>query len=343
MNHVNFPSEYFFNTLINKIYIKFTTIITILTLILSILYFYTIFTQSKKFKLFRWLLLNHSIWCILLVIMLCIAKPCFLFPATSGFSQGIFKNLGTRTTAIFGMAIILSIAIFSVGGMSMTIIHRYSTIFFGKFRTIFASKISFIFYGILHFCVFVPMIIHFSNSAKIDKKKMIENALNYNSIFLRYSSDPTFVFIDKSTVKHLVIIALILLILILFGFCIVATSMILELKKFSFYKKNNIQLYLISKCLIQIVITVIFQFLPLAMFLLFCLFDVPYSGPIINIMLCLLTSHSFIEMLTTLYFIKPYRLFTVNLFYQFFLHQNVIKINSSLISNNIMMVQKRLK
>lgn len=57
--------------------------------------FYAILTQSRNLGNFKWLIFNHSFWCLTLESLLGLVKPVFLSPAAGGFQVGIFRDFGS--------------------------------------------------------------------------------------------------------------------------------------------------------------------------------------------------------------------------------------------------------
>ena len=57
--------------------------------------FHVILTQSRNLGDFKWLIFNHSFWCLALESLLGLVKPLFLSPAAGGYQIGIFKDYGS--------------------------------------------------------------------------------------------------------------------------------------------------------------------------------------------------------------------------------------------------------
>lgn len=60
--------------------------------------FYVIITQSRNLGDFKWLIFNHSFWCLALESLLGLVKPLFLSPAAGGYQVGIFRDYGSFKT-----------------------------------------------------------------------------------------------------------------------------------------------------------------------------------------------------------------------------------------------------
>lgn len=73
----------------------------------------------------------------------------------------------------------------------------------------------------------------------------------------------------------------------------------------------KLQRTLIISANVQIFLTIIFQLFPWMMFHAILTFEIPYGGPIIMVLLVVEALHPILEMISTLYFVLPYRRFFV--------------------------------
>lgn len=95
---------------------------------------------------------------------------------------------------------------------------------------------------------------------------MYQNAINYSGILKTFFDELSSVFLEKKPLRIVVVVVFGIMISVITIFSIVVTALIFELKRFTFGKQENKQISLISKCLIQIIITIILQFCPFVIF-----------------------------------------------------------------------------
>ncbi|KAE9546898.1 hypothetical protein FO519_009890, partial [Halicephalobus sp. NKZ332] len=80
------------------VYQYYSSFTLCVTWLLAPLTFYIIFTQSKSLGPVKWLLLNHSFWCLMLDTVMGIFKPVFLGEVPGGYVVGLFNNTDFRAT-----------------------------------------------------------------------------------------------------------------------------------------------------------------------------------------------------------------------------------------------------
>lgn len=134
MDTKSYPEEYFYSAVIVYIAHYLTLMISILLILILPLYFHVLFTKSSSLGMFKWFILNHSIWSIIFTLEVLISKPVFLFPAISGYVSDIFNE----DSALIMFVIVLVTSVFEMGGSIMTLIYRYAVIF--KHKTGFLSS-----------------------------------------------------------------------------------------------------------------------------------------------------------------------------------------------------------
>lgn len=80
-------NEYYIDSVARFNYI-FTSTTLVVTLMIAVVFFYTILTQSKQLGVYKWFIFNHTLWCFLFEIALSVTKPVLMTPISAGFVMG---------------------------------------------------------------------------------------------------------------------------------------------------------------------------------------------------------------------------------------------------------------
>lgn len=139
-------------------------------------------------------------------------------------------------------------------------------------------------------------------------------ALEYDTQLAELFDKPTFMILAHS-VTDIPAIVTIVVVGSLGLLCIVSgVTFIYSLKSFQDKTTLNkrFQRSLLISALVQMSLTVCFLIIPIIVFFIFIKFRTAYSGRPIQIFMCMLASHCFLDYITTLYFIVPYRKFIIN-------------------------------
>ena len=325
-------SNQFFNLTISHIFIIYTNYITLVTLLITPIYFYIVLTQSSNLKTYKWFILNHSFWCLCFLLSVAIVKPILLLYCGCGFQTGMFRETSTATT-IWTLIIVLGLAIMSVGGVCMSLSYRYFGLFPGKVKTICRSLPMQCFFIALHILIWIILILCATAIMKIPRETMIQQALEFNPELEPFTHEKSFMFVPESVYTIAAIAVLILLAFL----TIVYLGAIYLLKKELMSKlRSELQKNLIISVIAQVSVTLIFEFSGYVFLFLSLMFKIPNSGPAMEVFEILMVSHTFIEYCVTLYFVLPYRRFILKKLYTV---KNLFENNFS--KNKVILVQPR--
>ncbi|KAE9551622.1 hypothetical protein FO519_005150, partial [Halicephalobus sp. NKZ332] len=314
-----FPLEYFYDESVTNFYIVFTNTTTGITVALIPVYFYVIFTQSKQLGNFKWFLVNHSIWYLSLDLAMCYFKPLVLNPAAAGFILGPLRGSGYYRTSIFFVFLMCTLAIFSIGGGAITLAYRYAGLFPGLISTLFASKISFIVYFLIHFVfsLFIGIIAIIFIGKK--REDIIADALNYSPALEKFVHESSFIFFNKDVARGPIAILFYALVLVVCMIIIVGVPLFHKIRHTKTVSlTSKIHKNLLFSAIGQATISFLLLFCPLMIFTGAMVYEQPYSGPRFMIVLCGMSMHAMIEMIVTMCVVAPYRRFFVRLFQKFF-------------------------
>ena len=293
------------------VYQYYSTLTLSISWMLAPLTFYIILTQSKSLGQVKWLFLNQSFWCLMLETLLGIVKPVLFGDVASGYSVGLFRNTDFRSSAITALLCLLFI-LYSIGGLVMTIQNRYATIFDVKMlKKISETKNMMIIVSILYVSMTIVCFVVVLPTVFIEKEQIYKWAREYNTELVPYFEQPTFFIVPHEMTDIPIIIALSTLLLIIVLCVVSGVTFIYSLKsvktKVSLDKK--VQRSIMLSAIVQMLLTVFFLFFPIVMFFCYIIFEVQYSGKSMQVFMCMLTSHCYLDFIATLYFVIPYRRF----------------------------------
>lgn len=202
----DYPREYFYSSTVTTLTHLFMSIILGILIITLPFYFYILLTQSKTLSIFKWFLINHTVWNVSFTMTFAITKPVLLWPAASGYFNGFVNSSDDIRTDVFIICWIFIVTVLSIAGNCMSLAYRYVTIFkekVGFFISTTALKIYiliqvlFVFVAVL-FCYFL------SFTPKIE---MLLRSLKYNGLRNISAHQPSFFLFERDFIK------------IIFGIC----------------------------------------------------------------------------------------------------------------------------
>uniref|UniRef100_A0A914PRL4 G-protein coupled receptors family 1 profile domain-containing protein n=1 Tax=Panagrolaimus davidi TaxID=227884 RepID=A0A914PRL4_9BILA len=144
-------------------------------------------------------------------------------------------------------------------------------------------------------------------------------ALDYDPCLKPYMSEPSFMFISHEIAHNGFLLGFILISLLLLGTFSLGIFFICLIRK---HKGGNIakqQRYLIISALVQLSITIFFNIVPVVLFIFILCFEIPHTENFLLILFSVISTHSFLESLATLYFVTPYRKAIISMYHQIFL------------------------
>ena len=310
--------------IIVEFYYYFSYFTFVLCWLIAPLLFYVILTQSKKLTSFKWLILNHSFWCLALETLLALVKPLFMSPCAGGIQIGILRDYGNfRGTAIAAL-ICLAFTGNCVLGVTFTIGARYVYVFPSKLAAWLSERNSFIFFGIISVIIYAFLIMTFWPMLIVDTETIHQWALEYDPFLETFFPEPSFfliphLFLDRVVPALLFFISLVIIVSIAFSIYFIRLIL-----KHQTQTTTRLQKSLIVSSVMQIYLTNIFLNLPVLAFFVFIAFDVPHSASAMCCFMTILMAHCLVEFIATFYFISPYR----NFILKFFKHPISYRVNS---------------
>uniref|UniRef100_A0AC35EYN9 Serpentine Receptor, class H n=1 Tax=Panagrolaimus sp. PS1159 TaxID=55785 RepID=A0AC35EYN9_9BILA len=276
--------------------------------------FYVIITQSRNLGDFKWLIFNHSFWCLTLESLLGLVKPLFLSPAAGGFQVGIFRDYGSFKTC--GIAAVFCFIFSSncILGLSATLASRYLLVFPSSLTKWFTLKKALIAAVGLPIIAYIVILMVFYPILQTDTSTIHQWAFEYDPILKEYFDEPTFLFLPHFYHDYIDIPILSLLIILTFSAFSVILFFLYQMTNTKTTVSSKLQRSLLLSSVIQIVITCFFLFMPFIFFFIFIKYDIQNTASFMCILMCIFTSHCFIEFIATLYFVSPYRNFILRIF-----------------------------
>ncbi|KAE9546928.1 hypothetical protein FO519_009860, partial [Halicephalobus sp. NKZ332] len=248
-------------------------------------------------------------------LALSLTKPCFLMPGAGGFVLGPLGKIGNSTMSCYFILADCLFVLFTIIGMTMSLVYRYTSIFPGIVKTIGTSKWMMFTCLLLQSIIGILICMIAGKFFSLDRDTMVRMAIEFSPVLSRFVNELTFALIDKNFMLPMVFVACITLTVLSVLFIILTVALIIELKNYK-YAMNNFKLQkaLILSCVVQIGITFIFLFIPVMVFFYCLTYGTIYAGPITMIAVCILSLHALIEMLATVCFVLPYRRYVKSVF-----------------------------
>ena len=197
----------------------------------------------------------------------------------------------------------------------MSLIYRYTSIFPGVVQKIGTSKWMIGVSLLLQLILFIIICFITGEFFSFNHDVMVENAIKFSPVLAAFSNEPTLILIDREFIFPIAVGIFIILIAISLTFIIITINLLFELRR-NVYTSQNFQLQktLIISCVVQVGITLVFLFIPEILFFYYMSYGYAYGGPIVMADHYFISLHSVLEMIATVYFVLPYRIFLKNLF-----------------------------
>ncbi|KAE9551628.1 hypothetical protein FO519_005156 [Halicephalobus sp. NKZ332] len=337
------------NSILVKFYISFSYIALTVTLLLAPIVFYVILTQSKQIGNFKWLILNHTVWCFCQEVVLGIVKFVPLSPYTAVYQAGYFSETNFQNSVIF-VIIFLILTINSVMGVIMTMFTRYTVLFPAQWQQIVYRKETYFLLFVSHIIFNTTVAVAVLPSLRFSKIELYEEPMkadpefenfvnltsffymdymiqsNYNEVYINvinkdrdlepFVVEPSFGYIDKETFIGAVYATVIMITFIYIACGVVVTIFLYQVN--INYKKNNIinklQRSLTINALVQMFLFCIFLMLPPYFLLIFICFNIENTSAIMIILVSMDCIHFPVDVLATFYFVSPYKKFVREIF-----------------------------
>uniref|UniRef100_A0A7E4VYH8 Serpentine Receptor, class T n=1 Tax=Panagrellus redivivus TaxID=6233 RepID=A0A7E4VYH8_PANRE len=268
---------------------------------------YVILTQSSSLNYYKYCLLNQTIWTQFAEIMFLFGSPVLLSPYLAGFPSGFLRNIGTPiVTAIF-TEVFLFFYLNSLLGVFLTLMNRFIAVFHSELEKWFHSKVSIVTIAIVHILIdgfFLHCIIRaiiLNTLSDIDTGKALEPWFREKGLinFPEYGG-------YTRTALFFVFCFVGILFFVLVGTIIwFICKVFIGRKTSKILNKHSTSLLL--SALVQAGCCIIFSYIPM-LFILYCWSFAPKnSANASNIALAFFSVYGTVDMLCTLYFVKPYR------------------------------------
>uniref|UniRef100_A0A914QAM3 Serpentine Receptor, class H n=1 Tax=Panagrolaimus davidi TaxID=227884 RepID=A0A914QAM3_9BILA len=302
------PSPNFIN-----FYFYYSYFVLFLTLTIAPLQIYAILTKSEKLNNLKWLILNHTIWCLAFEIFSTATKPFFFSPLVGGYPLGLLRNGNFKTTA-FASYFGLLIGAISIAALTATLRSRYLLVF--SAADWYKPKYGMILHLVLFILVFVPLSVLFLPPLFMEISNIHEMALNYDPCLENFFTEPAFFFLSSEKTKSFLIIEFSLMVVVLILAIILAIYFIFLVKTNIAATKTKLKTSLMISAIVQLSITICFYLIPISAFFAIFAFQIPNTENIMIVVICAFLTHSFLEFIVTLYFVRPYRKAVIGLFQQ---------------------------
>ena len=314
MQKVSFPLPS-----IVEFYYYYSTAILALCWMIAPFLFYVILTKSKKLNSIKWLIFNHSFWCLVLETMLGLVKPLFLLPCAGGIQIGFFKNMGNFRNTAFAAFICFCLISNCIYSLLATISSRYMFVFPSKLMLLKNVKANFIGAFAFAFASYAMLFVAFWPALKVNEGQIREWAFEYDPYLPEVLHIPSFFMFPPDNIRFIMMANIGLYVVIITGtsaFSVYFIRTILQRKTSVASTAATTRLHrsLILSSVMQIHLTNIFLLIPFLMFYVFIAFEVPHSATIYCVFTCIFMTHCLVEFLATFYFISPYRTYISTMF-----------------------------
>uniref|UniRef100_A0A7E4ZU10 G protein-coupled receptor n=1 Tax=Panagrellus redivivus TaxID=6233 RepID=A0A7E4ZU10_PANRE len=284
-----------------------------ISVILGFFVDYVVITQSKQLGKFKYYVLNQTVWAQLLEAFMILLNPVFLSPYFAGYMGGIFRNVAGYTVTFVTCGICFILFINVIHAIQLSLLNRFILTFRPEWLSIIESKrFLYGFVGWLCLCHLAVCTILFIGSSNELQTRIIADeetfgALRpfYNESTLIYGRELNGLSRACSTV---VVFTFFLLSLTLLGSVAWFISNVLTARK-SVAVISTMTRSLLVSSLIQAFLCVLFLYIPIMCMTGAWAFNIHNSANVVNGFVMLMSMHGTVDMLSTLYFVVPYRKF----------------------------------
>uniref|UniRef100_A0A7E4WCW9 G protein-coupled receptor n=1 Tax=Panagrellus redivivus TaxID=6233 RepID=A0A7E4WCW9_PANRE len=297
--------------------ISFYILITISILLGSFTY-YVIATQSKTLGSFKYYIVYQTICAQIMDIINFTIKPIYLSPYLAGFSGGILRPV--MTYELFRIFTCLSYCAAGTCAVSVTlaVVYRFFFMFRPSFKVLLENKFTFTFLTAVHliaYAIFADITV----LQRVPKEDLITLAQSTtgNALSSYYNEPGFYVLYNMEGASRrtylIVVIVLGAISALLFGSIAYAIVFVFLNRKTQQIISKKAKSLLISS-LSQAFLCVFFLCGPIMVVLSTMALDIGNSTNVANTAGTLLSFHGTLDMLSTLYFVMPYRKYCASLF-----------------------------
>uniref|UniRef100_A0A7E4UQW7 Serpentine Receptor, class T n=1 Tax=Panagrellus redivivus TaxID=6233 RepID=A0A7E4UQW7_PANRE len=241
------------------------------------------------------------------------ANPVFLTPYMSGFAAGLFRN--SMPSEVIAVLTIIGFCILgnTLNGVFLSLMNRYIFMFHKNLRKRLQNKATLVVTVFLHI-FFYFIFIFFVRFSITDHDTLARKAIaETHGALTEYLSEKSLVYVseDGGIPRKLCIGAFYMLLSVAI---LLMSTVVWFIAKVFILKKNSTVLTKLSRsmslsALIQAILCLGLLFVPNMCLLLSIGFKIPNSANIVNGMFLLVALHGTLDMICTLYFVRPYRKF----------------------------------
>ena len=289
-------------------YIYYSTSTLIGEWLIAPFLFYIILTKSKQLGSFKWLIFNHSFWCLATSSIVCSLKPVFLPPAAGGFGVGIFRNKNVRCSIIcliFGFGFLCNCFF----GLALTLGNRYTVAFASTgWRKLFLTKKFWTFILLLHIASFALIGWACMPMLGFDHDSIVNWAVTFDPALEQFSAEQSLLIVDKSYIRYPLYFISASMIIFYLGSAFIVWFFITKiLRQRTQLLTSRVQRSLILSSVVQVLLTNIFSITPVFVNMMSVAFDLQNMAIFETWLLNIFVSHCILDFIATLYFVTPYR------------------------------------
>uniref|UniRef100_A0A7E4VA50 Serpentine receptor class gamma n=1 Tax=Panagrellus redivivus TaxID=6233 RepID=A0A7E4VA50_PANRE len=241
---------------------KIVIIFSSASIILGIIGFYVILTQSKTLGNFKYYLINQTIWAQLFEIAVLLFYPVALAPFPAFYMKGLLQNYLSYKPTTYLYVIWCGLYVNVQLGTVLSLMNRYISVFIPNYRKFTENKYAVTFVALIHLFLYVMLAIAYGTTAD-DEIAIREKAHNEtHGVLDRFFDEPSFVYVQLNKKANTILFysnATIALALILSTVFFIV-SVLCNRKKAHILTKTGASLVVLS--LAQAVIAVIFLLVP---------------------------------------------------------------------------------
>ncbi|KAE9546885.1 hypothetical protein FO519_009902 [Halicephalobus sp. NKZ332] len=322
VNFSAFSVEDFYHPTLLFIYRIFWEVFLIITTVFFVFILYVILKNSKDIGEYKYFMINQLVWSYLFNLLASAWKPVPLWPFYMGFGAGWFRSWkGIWAVLPFYTEIAIGVGM----GVSifMSAMHRYIYMFptsqFAKHYESLTFKL--LFYGFVLIIIECGAIIPIS-LFYVDREVLRESITSkYPFMDFFFENEPSIFGYDPALNNQLSVLYAFLILIFLIGIIIFAFLMYLNFIRLMKKNKHTVsqithqmQMILFKTLFVQLLLVLVFLLIPLLLALFFTAFGIRWTSflTLVGIMFC--SFHPLADFVALIYFIKPYRIFVLNIF-----------------------------
>uniref|UniRef100_A0A7E4V7E8 7TM GPCR serpentine receptor class x (Srx) domain-containing protein n=1 Tax=Panagrellus redivivus TaxID=6233 RepID=A0A7E4V7E8_PANRE len=145
---------------------KIAIIFTTTSIILGIIGFYVILTQSKSLGNFKYYLINQTIWAQLFELAVLLLYPGALAPFPAYYMKGLLRNYLSYKSTVVCYVIWCGLYVNVQLGTVLSLMNRYISVFIPTYRRLTENKYAVMFMALIHIFLYVVLAIAYGSTAE---------------------------------------------------------------------------------------------------------------------------------------------------------------------------------